>query len=96
MSDKTLREAARQQAGGLDNWADVLEAHEPDSSAKGILMLRAAAKTLRELVPNVPEGSTVYLVLVDSVEWSEVMSSEARVIYEEERAKFLAEISLDE
>ena len=45
MSDLMVR--ARQQATGLDNWAAVLEAHDPDSAAKGILMLRAAAKTLR-------------------------------------------------
>ena len=40
---------ATNQADGLDHWAKVLEAHEPKSSAKGILMLQAAAKTLREL-----------------------------------------------
>lgn len=44
---------AREQADGLDNWADVLD----ESSAKGILMLRAAAKTLRELAPNAQEGT---------------------------------------
>lgn len=40
---------AREQAGGLDHWAIVLEAHKPESSAAGIVMLRKAAKTLREL-----------------------------------------------
>lgn len=52
MSEQTeeLQTQAREQAGGLDHWADVLEAHDPASSARGILMLRAAAKTLRELV----------------------------------------------
>ena len=35
------------QADGLDQWAEVLEAHEPGGAAAGILMLRAAAKTLR-------------------------------------------------
>ena len=66
---------AKEQAGGLDNWADVLEAHEPGGSAKGILMLRAAAKTLRALAADAPEGSTgtVYLVFVEEVEWSEVV-----------------------
>jgi len=54
-NDQVVR--ARQQAIGLDNWADVLEAHEPGSSAKGILMLRAAAKTLRGLASaDAPEG----------------------------------------
>ena len=43
---------AREQAGGLDHWAAVLEAHDPDGSAAGIVMLRAAAKTLRELTPD--------------------------------------------
>jgi len=51
-NDQTIR--AREQAGGLDNWANVLEAHEPGSSAKGILMLRAAAKTLRALATDAP------------------------------------------
>ncbi len=46
-NDQMVR--AREQAGGLDHWARCLEAHEPESSAAGILMLRAAAKTLREL-----------------------------------------------
>ena len=41
---------AQEQADGLDQWARVLKAHEPEGSAKGILMLHAAAKTLRELV----------------------------------------------
>ena len=41
--------AAREQAGGLEHWADVLEAHEPESSTAGIVMLRAAARSLREL-----------------------------------------------
>ena len=40
---------ARAQADGLDHWANVLEAQDPESSAKGIIMLRAAAKTLRGL-----------------------------------------------
>ncbi len=43
---------AREQASGLDHWAAVLEAHDPGGSAKGIVMLRAAAKTLRELTPD--------------------------------------------
>ena len=43
---------ARAIAGGLDHWAAVLEAHDPDGSAAGIVMLRAAAKTLRELTPD--------------------------------------------
>ena len=38
------------QAAGLDHWAACLEAHEPESSAAGIVMLRAAAETIRELV----------------------------------------------
>lgn len=55
MKDQTIR--AREQAGGLDAWANVLVAHNPDGSAKGILMLRAAAKTLRELASeDAPEG----------------------------------------
>ena len=44
-NDQTVR--ARKQAAGLDRWAKVLEAHEPESSAAGILMLHEAAKTLR-------------------------------------------------
>ena len=47
---------AREQAGGLDHWANVLEAHEPDSSAAGIVMLREAAKTLRELARRRPNS----------------------------------------
>ena len=47
---------AREQAGGLDHWAKTLEAHTPDDSAKAILMLRAAAKTLRELTPDEDQG----------------------------------------
>ena len=54
MIDQTVR--AREQAVGLDNWADVLETHDPGSSAKGILMLRAAAETLRGLTADAPEG----------------------------------------
>jgi hypothetical protein len=55
--DQTVR--ARQQADGLDNWAKILEAHEPDASARGILMLRAAAKTLRQLAADAPPEVTV-------------------------------------
>jgi hypothetical protein len=40
---------AREQADGLDLWAKVLEAHKPEGAAAGIVMLREAAKTLREL-----------------------------------------------
>ena len=47
---------ATEQAGGLEHWADVLESHKPENSAKGILMLRAAAKTLRELAPKLREA----------------------------------------
>ncbi len=53
MSRYNIYIRAREQADGLDHWAAVLEAHEPDSSAKGILMLRAAAKTIRELAPEI-------------------------------------------
>ena len=38
------------QADGLDHWAACLEAHEPEKSAAGIIMLQKAAKTIRELV----------------------------------------------
>ena len=48
---------AREQADGLDMWAKVLEAHEPDNSAAGILMLYAAAKTLRELSKKIEENN---------------------------------------
>ncbi|KKN02837.1 hypothetical protein LCGC14_1113660 [marine sediment metagenome] len=44
-NDQMVR--AREQAGGLDHWARCLEAHEPESSAAGIVMLHEAAKTLR-------------------------------------------------
>ena len=37
------------QASGLEHWAKYLEVHDPDGSAASIVMLRAAAKTLREL-----------------------------------------------
>ena len=37
------------QASGLEHWAKCLEVHNPEGSAAGIVMLRAAAKTLREL-----------------------------------------------
>ncbi len=67
-----MNNIARQQAGGLDSWAAVLEAHEPASSAKGILMLRAAAKTLRRFAdaPGRPweaiETATLY---IDALNW---------------------------
>ncbi len=48
-NDQIVR--AREQAGGLDHWARCLEAHEPESSAAGIVMLHEAAKTLRALAP---------------------------------------------
>ena len=51
-SDQTVR--AREQAGGLNHWAAVLEAHEPKGSAAGIVMLREAAKTLRALADAPP------------------------------------------
>ena len=38
------------QAAGLDHWAACLKAHDPKGSAAGIVMLRTAAKTIRELV----------------------------------------------
>ncbi len=52
-NDQTVR--AREQAGGLEHWANVLEAHEPESSAAGIVMLREAAKTLRRFADAPPE-----------------------------------------
>lgn len=57
-----IRDRAREQADGLDHWAAVLEVHEPKSSAAGIVMLREAAKTLRELATDAPEGPTRSLV----------------------------------
>ena len=51
-----LQLKALTQADGLDRWARVLEAHEPDSAAMGIIMLHRAAETLRELA-TVPEES---------------------------------------
>lgn len=60
VKDQTI--LARQQAVGLDNWADVLEVHKPESSAAGIVMLRAAAKTLRELAADAPPEPTEEMV----------------------------------
>ncbi|KKL29054.1 hypothetical protein LCGC14_2368960 [marine sediment metagenome] len=57
-NDQMVR--ARKQADGLDQWAEVLEVHEPESAAAGILMLHAAAKTLRELAEDVrPEVTAI-------------------------------------
>ncbi|KKL88458.1 hypothetical protein LCGC14_1924540, partial [marine sediment metagenome] len=64
-NDQTVR--ARKQAAGLDRWAKVLEAHEPESSAAGILMLHEAAKTLR-CFADAPPGETGKLNIVRSID----------------------------
>lgn len=71
---------AKEQAGGLDHWAAVLEAHKPESSAAGIVMLHEAAKTLRELAGEVGFDNYANLVAeVYAIEGQQIKPNDPRL-----------------